>query len=179
MAACLSDDEMLAFESRIIENRINKNPQKIKKCPKCYVDCTRLDEGNNRVICQSCSAKKWLRKYEFCWVCLRKWKRRGTKKCGNADCSPIDPETVRTLATCGEKDLDGNECPKLRACPECYTVIEHVERCKHMRCPTCQHDFCFVCLKKCVLGKFCPSLPCRTAPRQIDLDISSNDMYSY
>ena len=45
------------------------------------------------------------------------------------------------------------DCPSRRACIKCGLLIEHIKNCKHMKCP-CGEEFCFICLKGKVDGKF-------------------------
>ncbi len=59
--------------------------------------------------------------------------------------------------------------PTIRACPCCYTLIEHLDYCKHVLCPKpCNKEFCFVCLSVKKGGKFACGLAsdtCSAAPR--------------
>jgi len=61
-------------------------------------------------------------------------------------------------------------CPSVRGCPKCGTLVEHSERCKHIKCCGCAQDFCFVCLKTPINGQWqcgahnaeCPVAPLQT-----------------
>lgn len=33
-----------------------------------------------------------------------------------------------------------------KQCPRCAILIEFTHRCNHMRCTSCRHDFCYLCL---------------------------------
>ena len=60
--------------------------------------------------------------------------------------------------------------PETRACPMCFTLIEHIEACKHMNCKGCKKQFCFICLSLQDAGGWkCGSMStvCNVAPRQV------------
>ncbi|XP_069114726.1 uncharacterized protein [Argopecten irradians] len=61
----------------------------------------------------------------------------------------------------------GISCPLRRACPRCYSIIEHTGGCRSMRCgyPGCGFVFCFRCLSQ---GALC-SYNCKTVPTQFAL----------
>lgn len=170
IAACLTEDENSAFEQMIAHNK-NRNNEEIKQCPRCSSSLKREDERTKRIVCSVCK-KITGKKYEFCWICLREWDHRGNKKCGNKNCGFVNPENVEKLAKCEERDVCGVMCPSLRACPKCFTIIEHESRCKHIRCPYCKYDFCFICLKKYYRGQVLIS--CEPAPRQTPSDEESD-----
>lgn len=57
---------------------------------------------------------------------------------------------VATLLTCGVvSDLKSKVfgCPEFRACPKCHNLIIHASGCKFVRCLSCKHRFCFICLQ--------------------------------
>jgi len=79
-----------------------------------------------------------------------------------------DPR-VQILYNCGNKDVVGVSTPSLRACPHCGALVQHIEACKHMNCPACKQNFCFICLKVPISGSWqCGSYnsKCSPAPRQ-------------
>jgi len=143
--ALLSDVEIKYFEEKISENFLLK-ASGIQKCPKCESFCQRIDTKNKRVICTYCS-KETKKRYEFCWSCLHDWNGPGIDKCGNEECTGIDPR-LSTLKQCVKKTVVGvAKVPSIRACPKCGMLIEHTSACKHMVCP-CGAQFCFICLKE-------------------------------
>ena len=76
---------------------------------------------------------------------------------------------VQMLQNCGNKDVVGVSTPSLRACPHCGALVQHIEACKHMNCPACKQNFCFICLKVPSSGSWqCGSYnaKCTPAPRQ-------------
>jgi len=77
------------------------------------------------------------------------------------------------------KKMIGNvECPSRRLCPNCGTRIEHKEDCKHMECPACSAEFCFICLSiKQGHGWPCGRWndPCVPAPVQLPAPDKSNE----
>ena len=58
-----------------------------------------------------------------------------------------DPR-ITWLLECDEKVIAGVKTPSLRACPYCGALVEHSAACKHMKCPACGKEFCFICLSK-------------------------------
>ncbi len=162
--ACLSDEDMQSFETRICENYVRRS-NGIQKCPGCQVFCMRQDCKNNRVRCILCTKEKG-KAFEFCWSCLHEWKI-GSSKCSNPECDGIDPR-IRYLRNCPQTTINGVTCPSLRGCPKCGILIQHTQGCKHMICK-CTHNFCFVCLEPKKDGKYpCGSYrdPCSVAPIQ-------------
>ncbi|OWF49962.1 E3 ubiquitin-protein ligase ARIH2 [Mizuhopecten yessoensis] len=134
--ACLSHDEHFLFESRINRNWIN-NSEGVRECPSCRLVCERQDPTNAYVNCLHCkSAGKG--EFRFCWYCLDGWTVKHQCKKSSVH---------QMLSHCERKEIaDISGCPSIRACPECNTLIEHTEGCKHMTCVDCCCTFCFVCL---------------------------------
>lgn len=120
------------------------------QCPGCGSFVERKHSSNLCVQCPFCPVKMG-KTYEFCWQCGRNWKgpRPRTDKCDNLGCSSSDLNMLRdckmiTLVYSGDKTI---QCPSIRACPDCGTLIEHTGGCKNMVCCNCKRSFCFVCLK--------------------------------
>lgn len=134
--ACLSKDEHILFESRINRNWVNLTAG-VRECPFCRCVCERQAPNNPCVLCVYCrDAGK--SKFEFCWYCLYPWRN-------NHSCSKDSARHI--LSSCAKKVIVGvPECPSIRACPTCHTLIEHLEACKHMDCLNCKTKFCFICL---------------------------------
>lgn len=146
--AALTDVERDTFETRLALNYIQQN-FKVQQCPKCRTYCERKQENNSRVVCTICS--KTGGKFEFCWFCLEDWKTGNSTDCGNNMC--VKSGQVYLLNNCGTKEIVGvPDCPRMRACPWCYTIIEHDHACKHMHCKSCNKEFCFICLSKKING---------------------------
>lgn len=162
-AACLSDNERLEFERRALLNKMSQKTEEINSCPKCDFPSSRLDTGNKRVLCINCTRRSG-KKYEFCWMCLREWKAKGTDKCGYNNCNT----TNEVLTKCKEKQIGDVACPSRRGCPHCFAIIEHKEGCRHMTCCDCKYEFCFICLRKhpCDAGLWGYFFPCKIASRQ-------------
>ena len=168
-AACLSPSETDEFERRMISNRLEERSKEIKKCPGCENYCRRLKEDKTRVRCRKCTSANG-KNFYFCWKCLRKWQSsKAAVCCGNIECGD-NTMLIKCLANCGTKKLNGIDCPVRRACPDCLTLVEHTEKCKHMRCPSknCEFEFCFICLQHypCETGLTGAHKPCTLAPRQ-------------
>lgn len=176
----LSEDILHQLVERINANYIQQPMNDIRQCGMCKAYCTRdfslpWPGDRNRVRCVACSRKVG-REVDFCWQCGHGWKGGGRVSCGNDECERTIAEKLHILATCPTKSvsyLSGSNCPSIRACPNCGTFVNHKDKCKHMTCPICQLEFCFVCLKcKGEDGKWqCGSFnsECTTAARQISI----------
>ena len=62
-----------------------------------------------------------------------------------------DPR-IQMLHNCDNKTVVGVTTPSIRACPHCGALVQHTADCKHMNCPACKQDFCFICLKTKTVG---------------------------
>ena len=152
-----SDEEKQFLEAAISINFYES--QDIQLCPGCQSYCKRVNSEQPQVICANCT-KKQGKQYEFCWYCLREWKNAGNyKECGNLECFRETIDELRKSPQMDFKDKNGKVVfvPKKRACPECFTVIQHEGGCNEMTCNRCGNKFCFICLAKTREG----SLVCR------------------
>eukprot|EP01084_Bolivina_argentea_P118974 211027_1 len=149
--ANMTEQENLKF-STIIKQRKEGIYQ---LCPHCKGKCERKlikqlnskDKRNQvlawKIKCNNCSKPEW------CWNCAREWKLNdSTYKCGNDECKFVS-EINELLANCEMSKPSGlnTEAPEMRACPTCLSLIIRTTGCKHVRCRTCETDFCFLCLK--------------------------------
>ena len=168
----IKDMGLTAEEKEHMEVGLGKNlffeTYNCKQCPQCNTFIERMNEGV-RMKCPTC------KNYEFCWVCLRKWIKPGSgyKVCGNYNCDPNNSELNQLLKTCNTVEMAYSKvyAPSVRACPNCGEGINHKSGCKHMLCPKCSTNFCFVCLS--LYDKQKASWPCggygdacTVAPRQ-------------
>ena len=119
-----------------------------------------------------------MKEYAFCWYCLRKWNNPGNYMvCGNQDCKRIEIEQLRTSPKKDFRDRKDKviSVPIFRACPNCFTVIEHKEGCNEMTCKICKTAFCFICLSRTqggslvCKGRTFNALTCVPAPIQTKL----------
>ncbi|KAL4659927.1 hypothetical protein GN956_G206 [Arapaima gigas] len=100
-------------------------------CPLQYTQCSQLPES-----------------HLFCRFCLAPWKpiqKDGVEHCSNRSC-----ELVYTLLICDTINNPNSYvhgCPVFRACPQCYCLMMHVDGCNNVTCPSCRHQFCFICLQ--------------------------------
>ena len=169
----MNHTERKSMEVGLAENLIFDKFE-CKECPKCGCLITRTDSGF-RVKCLMCYKDGTT--FVFCWCCSGEWKRPGSgyKICGNLKCDPDKSTFVQLLATCNTTKMKYSEVvvPAIRACPKCGEGINHKEGCKHMLCPTCDTEFCFVCLG--IRNKATGAWPnacggystsCKVAPRQ-------------
>lgn len=141
----------------------------INQCRKCKTYFTRENSSINNVKCVVCSMQQ-KSSYYFCWYCLQDWKNPlSSAACGNEGCG--DTVKLEKLRTSGKIKVSysGVETFKLRACPNCGTIIELASGCKQMHCKACSQDFCFVCLRMKSQGSWScgsNSTVCVAAPPQ-------------
>jgi len=113
-----------------------------RACPHCKNMC-RKTEGVNiqRVRCRQCKGADW------CWTCAQKWNHAGLLICGNKNCTLVQ-ELTKELQECEDAMITyiNAKAPSVRACPRCWTLMEHLDKCKHMKCHGCGKQFCFMCL---------------------------------
>lgn len=161
----LSKSQLKEFETAV--NSLSCRNAGDKCCPHCHQFGRRgSDVKINRVQCAHC-------KKEFCWACCSAWIPSSPSGCGNAGCNGKDWR-LRVLETCDKKVCQHvtSECPSIRACPKCGTMLSHSEGCKHMAC-VCGTEFCMLCLSVKTGGAFptscgrystnCSVAPCQTA----------------
>ena len=170
----IKDMGLTAEEKQSMEVGLGKNlffeMFNVKQCPQCNTFIEKMHEGI-RIKCPTC------KNYEFCWICMRQWIKPGSgyKICGNYNCDPKNSDLTQLLKTCNEVAMSYTDnklkAPAVRACPNCREGINHDGGCKHMQCPKCFTNFCFVCLS--VYDKKNGSWPCgsykdicKVAPRQ-------------
>ncbi|XP_069106959.1 E3 ubiquitin-protein ligase DDB_G0292642-like [Argopecten irradians] len=142
--ADMTDDESVFFSRKMTKVSIDYNND-IRQCPTCGIHCTRLSPDNKQVECVYCM-RDGKSVYAFCWECVVPWDPGHNCEKDNINISQ------RTLDNCERVKMQFSNIPnvpKVRACPECKTLIEHDGGCKTMDCPnpTCKHTFCFSCLK--------------------------------
>ena len=111
-----------------------------------FCRCQRQNPDNQQTVCLVCTKSNGGRHFEFCWTCMKQW-TAGRTNCDNKDCGSTS-HIKHMLENCPTKSIySATSVPIYRLCPKCSTFIEHKEKCKHMRCPMCATNFCFVCLK--------------------------------
>ncbi|KAI6646986.1 hypothetical protein LOD99_8985 [Oopsacas minuta] len=106
----------------------------IQQCPSCTTYCQRQNTEQNLMKCLVCSKEN--KPFEFCWICCRVWNNPGnSQKCGNVKCGEISLEHLKNPPM---TDFDVSSkrmlAPKYRACPRCFTFIEHASGCNEMTC---------------------------------------------
>ena len=165
--------EMTELELGLARCACLRNPD-TQQCPFCGVFCTRINTAFNNVKCTQCSKKAGKAK-EFCWICLQPWAAvSSAERCGNQECDVVRNKLRRLQESpmTGVLGFPGKQIYKLRACPECGTIIEHESGCKQMTCKKCHTDFCFICLRQRVCNTMpCGSYnsPCELAPIQLEI----------
>ncbi|XP_047447182.1 uncharacterized protein LOC125011816 [Mugil cephalus] len=124
--ALLTPEEKKYFEKTMASNSL-RNYFDTKKCPGCKSSVVRKNENNLNVCCKVCEANKG-KTYEFCWQCLKEWKRPRPRsdRCDNDGCAN---EALKILKNCPVMVFESvkgvNDCPSIRACPTCGTLVEH------------------------------------------------------
>merc|ERR1712087_696206 len=80
-------------------------------------------------------------KNTLCWCCGAEWK-------DGHQCDEAFKRDLCEILKEAEKKKIGSVTgvPSIRCCPECCQLIFHTDACKHMRCRSCNCDFCFVCM---------------------------------
>ncbi|XP_074518456.1 uncharacterized protein LOC141784516 [Halichoeres trimaculatus] len=147
--ALMTPEEIDHFDE-ILFDRAASDLLGTKTCPGCKSFTVRKNLKDLRVRCSVCTANKG-KSYEFCWQCLKEWKRPSPypDRCAEDGCTNQDMEILRTCEEINFKEVkDVTGCPSIRACPTCGFLIEHSsERCKNIICQRCKVQFCFVCLR--------------------------------
>jgi len=160
--AALTQAENLKY-APVFERR---NAPNTRECPHCLTLCGRPDNLTRfRVRCVRC------RKGDWCFACSKPWTGRGMTICGNTFCPTYNTqENLNNCPLITPEYVSNVFVPKYRACPKCLMLIEYLQKCKHMKCPKCQLQFCLVCLglydekKKWPCGSYKDLCP--VAPRQ-------------
>ena len=181
----ISTDDIIKFgipndkEEQLLTVAISVNfceSQDIQLCPGCESFCTRKDSNNPAVKCLSCTNKK-MKDYHFCWYCLKEWNNPSNfRECGNSGCLKDDIDQLRASPLMEFNDgTKVVKVPQIRACPECFTVIQHHGGCNEMTCRSCKTKFCFICLTKTsggsliCKGRNYTKITCTPAPIQTKL----------
>ena len=160
----LTPKERESFETGVTKNTLRA--QGFQECLRCSAYIQRQGNGT-RMSCPICKQRGT--QYEFCWTCQKQWRNHNSYNiCGNVPCDP-NAELQKILNTCSTKGLYGVQVPEVRACPHCKKAINHKEACKHMTCPSCGTEFCYICLSIKSKSWSCGSYnsPCTAAPRQV------------
>ena len=133
---------------RVLGNRKAIRSGKCKKCPKCGELAEKPEKLLKfRVHCTSPHCRRGAP--DFCWLCGNKWKSFGFTVCGNKSCiSATVNDQLRGSDIINQTSWrEDVQCPKVRACPHCLTLVEYKRHCKHMKCWSCGGYFCFICLQ--------------------------------
>ena len=160
----LTTKEREHLETGLTKNTLYKEGL-TKECLRCSAYIQKGGKGT-RLSCPICKQKGT--EYEFCWSCQNEWQNKDDfRNCGNASCD-INAEFQKILNTCSTKDLYGVQVPQVRACPNYNKGINHKQYCKHMLCPSCSTNFCYICLSVYNGRWSCGSYdtPCKLSPRQ-------------
>ena len=152
------------------------NTQDVKQCPSCNAYLERESTRTNRIECPICARSG--KRFFFCWTCLGVWKSSarskscGRKNCGIRNIKQLKNPPMKVFHTTSYLGIE-TRAPLYRACPGCFTIIEHKGGCNAMTCKKCLRRFCFICLRNMTgPGKLCKTtswegkMKCRAAPIQ-------------
>ena len=149
------------------------NAKEMQQCPSCWTYLERENIKTKRTQCQKCSNPG--RPYLFCWICYKVWNNpESTRFCGNKNCGKVNFELLKNTPMKVFSGFVGEaSAPLYRACPGCYTIMEHASGCPEITCPKCWKVFCFICLKdrksstnKCETNSWGNWIKCVAAPIQ-------------
>lgn len=100
-----------------------------KQCPGCDAFIERTQTGNLSVQCTFCTARTG-KTYEFCWQCLKQWKGRQPRsdRCDNEGCRDANLDLLKNCEPIILKSVQNIECPSVRACPNCGTLLNTPRR---------------------------------------------------
>lgn len=139
------------------------------QCPTCRVLIPRPsdDPKLTRTHCDKCEETEGVAA-DFCYKCGEEWKYDDI--CMSDDCTFKKQNKI--LQECSVVEIDYiSNVPTVRACPNCNTLYEHLEACRHMKCktPKCKNEefeYCHVCLSEWT-SHYTDENGCRVAPRQV------------
>lgn len=141
--AQLTPNEEKEFHYALNENKLISPDKTLKCCPndECGAYCFRpIDMKEYRVHCVVCKKPDW------CWMCRLPWKKKDSIVTCGYECNPL-AYNANLLLNCETTDIFGiKNVPILRACPQCLSLTEWIEQCKHVKCQSCKYDFCLSCL---------------------------------
>ena len=105
--------------------------------PKCkqVTKCDKKKTG--KAICESCQ-------FEFCGKCQIPWSKHEKMTCEQA----LEEEMGEFFTN---SDLSN--------CPKCGVRVEKISGCNHIKCPQCEHGFCWICGAGAGYGHFLPFNP--------------------
>ena len=159
--AKFNDSQFNEFCKTLAITLVNRDPY-ISDCPGCGRYYERKDQAKSSVYCIMCAKEG--RPARYCIQCNLTWKTSSSStNCGNPNCNSTSVLSLLPLAK--PKQISWiNNCPSIRLCTSCGTVIEHEEKCKEIKCIACGKIFCFVCLIDWRSGHL--SDQCKPAPTQ-------------
>ncbi|KAI6650379.1 E3 ubiquitin-protein ligase RNF19B-like [Oopsacas minuta] len=167
----LIDAEVYRTLTQALSNNNCKNKD-MQKCPSCNIYCQRENGNQNLINCRICSKNDVLS--QFCWKCSRVWKNHGSlQNCGNVKCGDNNLDHMLNPPM---KNFGSLRSPKYRACPKCFTFIDHESGCNAMTCTRCSNIFCFICLRnftdrvRCSTTSYNGYFNCLPAPIQENLE---------
>ncbi|TNV77747.1 hypothetical protein FGO68_gene16022 [Halteria grandinella] len=164
---CMTKLEEDFYEEKLKEN-IHLFVLNYVQCPTCLVLIPRPsdDPKLTRTHCDKCEETE-RRTADFCYKCGDEWKY--DEICMSDDCTFKKQNKI--LQECGVVEIDEIiDVPSVRACPNCNTLIEHMEACRHMKCltPKCKDakfEYCHICILEWQAHDYIEY--CDVAPRQV------------
>ena len=109
--------------------------------PNCLTIIKATESKAKRVICHNCNSS-------YCF------------KCGGEYHAPTDCKTIKLwLTKCADDSETANYISAhTKDCPQCGTCIEKNGGCNHMKCYSCKHEFCWMCLGNMAVVQSCQIL---------------------
>jgi len=145
-------------EEKVLETYDNLllKKQKIKDCEKCGTFIAK-HKGivGNRVRCPNKKCEYYSK--DFCYMCGHEWLNNSNNNmCGREDCADqYYGVVVEQIENCSTKDYTWKiekgpikNIPVCRLCTNCNALMAWGSGCKHLTCESCDHGFCFSCLKR-------------------------------
>ncbi|KAF2002437.1 hypothetical protein P154DRAFT_138922 [Amniculicola lignicola CBS 123094] len=129
----LGKDAVIAFKTRLIETQTVEQLKVYCVNPNCgrFLHQSTFDNANQLYTiarCKSCNTNT-------CVGCKMEWFPRSHRCELESDLSKRTAWLPEYTPTC-----------RIKRCPKCHGVTEHMEACNHMTCVYCKHEYCFVCL---------------------------------
>ncbi|TNV80190.1 hypothetical protein FGO68_gene3865 [Halteria grandinella] len=161
----MTADEETVFKDSLHEN-IHLFVLNYIQCPTCQVLIPKPsdDPKLTRTHCEKCEQTEG-GKADFCYKCGEEWKNGIV--CQSDHCTFKKQNAI--LQECIEIEVEEQTVPAVRACPNCKTLYEHMEACRHMKCKsfTCKDskfEYCHICLAD---WSEHDHDSCNVAPRQV------------
>lgn len=130
---CLIENDVELFAKYERFKRLKENFN-ARECPYCYsIDIG--DKENPIMMCSQCNKG-------YCFF--------------HSNAHSIEQSCKSYLESCAQEEQLSLEYihEETKSCPTCSMRISKIEGCNHMKCPSCQQSFCWICGSKIDNGAF-------------------------